>query len=274
MQVNLSQLEIPKASAYAMQALDIVTQAEPDLKQLEQAIMHDPLLASSLLRYANSPLHRRATEITNVPSALKLLGLNSIKSAIVTATIRSMLPVDSQIGQVILKHMFDIAALCKLIGQQCCAQASDDLEFLGLVHDVGMLTLAANYDRTYARLLHESLTNDIALDELEQSEFGMTHDAVTVKTIEAFRLPKHYAALLQHFHSGATSADVSETGQRNIAVLSLAHLLLAEYGQSAPHFAETIVAERAGLMVLLHLQEDQIQAIQQSAALVLSQNLD
>ena len=39
--INLNELEIPKASAHAARALVIVTSAEPDMHELEQAIMQE-----------------------------------------------------------------------------------------------------------------------------------------------------------------------------------------------------------------------------------------
>ena len=267
MQVNLNQLDIPKASAYAMQALDIVTGETPDFKQLEQAIMHDPLLASSVLRYANSPLHRRATEITNVPTALKLLGLNSIKSAIVTATIRSLLPVDSHIGQTLLQHMLDVSILCKLIGRQCCPADADDLEFLGLIHDVGMLTLAANYERTYDRLVHDAREQNIGIDQLEIDEFGVTHDTVTQKTIDTFRLPKRYGELLKNFHTREAVSGINASDDRDRCVLSLAHTLLDDMERAC--FPERMVESRSELCALLQLSEEQLQSFQHTAGALL-----
>ena len=70
MKVNIDQLEGPKATPAAAEALELVNQVEPDIRKLEKAIMLDPILASTLLRYANSPLMRRSAEISSVPSAL------------------------------------------------------------------------------------------------------------------------------------------------------------------------------------------------------------
>lgn len=271
MQVNLNQLEIPKASAYAMQALDIVRQDEPDLKQLEQSIMHDPLLASGILRYANSPLHRRSTEVTNVPTALKLLGINSIRSAIVTATIRSMLPVESHIGQTLLTHMLHVSGVCKLISEQCCEEARDDLEFLGLVHDVGMLTLAANFERTYDKLINEARDRQISIDQLEQDEFGISHDKVTARTIESFRLPKRYGELLQGFHGREVISKINATEQRDTCILSLAHRLLEECAPEQTFFPEAIPESIETLANLLGLEQPQLQSIRQAAMTLLEQ---
>lgn len=264
--INLNELEIPKPSAFAARALAIVTSAEPDLHELEQAVMHDPLLASSLLRYANSPLYRRSNEVTNVPTALKLLGLNSVRSAIVTASIRSMLPVDNRIGQLLLGHMIDIATLCKLIGTQCCSDAGNDLEFLGLVHDVGMLTLAANFERAYDKILNQATSRGGTLDELERREFGISHDVVTARTAEIFRLPRRHIDIIAHFHSRPAVQDIATDDDRDTCVLALAHRLREEIDDAGESFQETIAGQTGQLAALLGIDAQQLDTLRARAA--------
>ena len=270
--INLNDLEIPKPSAQAAKALAIVTSAEPDMQALEQAVMHDPLLASSLLRYANSPLYRRASEITNIPTALKLLGLNSVRSAVVTASIRSVLPVDSRVGQYLLAHMTDIAMLCKLISIRCCAGAGNDLEFLGLVHDVGMLTLAANFERAYDNILTQAIQQGVGIDVLERNEFGISHDRVTALTAETFRLPKRHVDIVASFHSQQSLQAIESEQDRDVCVLALAHCLRDELAEgenstmASPSFKETLPGQAQPLAALLNIDSLQLDALRDKAA--------
>jgi HD-like signal output (HDOD) protein len=265
MEINLNQLEIPKASAQAAQALEIASSDEADLKALEQVVMKDPLLASTLLRYANSPLNRRSQEITNVPAALRILGLKSVRSAIVTAAIRSMLPAESEVGQLILTHMVRVAAICKVIADHVCPAERDDLEFLGLVHDVGMLTLAANYTREYANVLNEARLGQEPLDELERKHFGVGHDMVSARTAREFRLPQLHIDLLQHFHTHRSLQELSDEQQRDTAVLALAHILLYEIDAGAVPFTERIKESKSQILSALKLNDEHYSAILEAA---------
>ena len=240
MDVNINQLELPKASAYAAEALEIITGPEPDSKKLEQAIMCDPILASTLLRYANSPLNRRYHEITNVPAALRLLGLKSVHSAIVTATMHSLLPDDSATGKQILGHMVAISMMCKLIARHCCRAAADDLEFLGLIHDVGMLVLASNFAAPYRRIVETAMEEAVEIDRLEYAEFGLSHDSVSAHVAHDFRLPALHVELLRSFHQREPITEVNDDRARDICVLALAHRLLNEYVGAGPCLPETI----------------------------------
>ena len=261
MNVNINQLELPKASAYAAEALEIITRPEPDSKKLERAIMCDPILASTLLRYANSPLNRRYHEITNVPAALRLLGLKSVHSAIVTATMHSLLQDDSALGKQIIEHMVDTSMMCKLIARHCCRTAADDLEFLGLIHDVGMLVLASNFAAPYRRIVKTAMEEAIEIDRLEYAEFGLSHDSVSAHVAHDFRLPALHVELLRSFHQREPITEVNDDRARDICVLALAHRLLNESVEAGPRLPETILETGDQLKHALSMSDQTIDGI-------------
>lgn len=270
MKVDINQLVIPKATPAATAALDLVNQNEPDIRKLEKAIMQDPILASTLLRYANSPLLRRATEITSVPSALKLLGLNSVKSAVVTAIIRSLLPKDNVAGRCILTHMIEISILCKLIAKRVCRPSSDELEFLGLIHDVGVLTLISNFDVIYSTLFARALKEDIELDVLEREEFGISHDIVSSRTAYEFRLPKLHVELLHNFYSRDPITEINGEKDRDTCILALSHKLEYEYSKNNKT-KETVNEATEELAKLLSIDDIQLTELRTEAQNVLEQ---
>ncbi|WP_455205062.1 HDOD domain-containing protein [Kaarinaea lacus] len=272
MEVNLNQLQIPKASAYAAKALEIVSSESPDMKALEHSIMHDPLLASSILRYANSPLNRRATQVTNIPTALKLLGLKSVRSAIVSAAIRSFLPTDSSVGQVILSHMVEISMLCKLIAAVVCPTERDDLEFLGLVHDVGMLTLAANFTETYEELINTAKNQNTPIDELEKQTLNICHSMVSARTAQEFRLPQSHIELLRHFHHHQVALKINDERDRDTCILALAHLIRNQIPNIESTLLENITETIPQMQQALHLTDEQLASITAQATDLLQNN--
>jgi HD-like signal output (HDOD) protein len=272
MEVNVNQLQIPKASAYATKALEIASSDDADLGALQRAIMHDPLLASTVLRYANSPLNRRASEITNVPAALKLLGLKSVRSAIVTAVIRSLLPADSEAGQAILSHMVEISIICKIIARTVCPRDSDDLEFLGLVHDVGMLTLAANFPAQYEKIIQQSKAQHQPLDQLEKQQFLISHDMVSARTAHEFRLPQLHVDLLQHFHTHHDLTGGTKEQQRDTAILAFAHLIRYQINSPADTIVENIQETLPHLQQVLGLNDEQRDGISSQAEAALQKS--
>ncbi|MCK5639598.1 MAG: HDOD domain-containing protein [Gammaproteobacteria bacterium] len=257
MGIDINQLEMIKVSVQEMKALQIISSDEPDLVELEQVILQDPLLASTVIRYANSPLYRRTAEISNVHTAIQLLGIRCIRGAIVSATIHSALSTENTVGQRILSHMLDISALCKLIARKCCQKAADDLEFLGLFHDIGMLILAENFPEQYVQLLDQASSESKPVDALEKEVFGISHDQVTVRASHDFRLPQQYQDLLKEFHSRPLLTEIEIESDQYVAILSLAHYLLISVKQNEDCFYETLGESLESLKELLVISPEQ-----------------
>ena len=264
MGISLNQLEIPKATAYAAKALQIISAEEPNMQELQTAIMQDPLLASTLLRYANSPLHQHSQEVTNIPTALRLLGLNSVRSAIVMATIRSTLASDSKVAKHIIDHLHLIALYSKLIAQQCCPKTSNDIEFLGLFHDIGMLVLSVNMKDEYKEVYEQAVSTGDPIDIISQARFGINQDAVTARIAHEFRLSAKQQQQLAEFHLQQRQQLALENAEPEICILALAHHLASQTEHASP-FNESLYLTEADLIAALQLTETQLDNIQEQA---------
>jgi HD-like signal output (HDOD) protein len=260
----LDQLTFPKASPQAAKVLAMLSAEDPDMKEVDHLIMQDPVLAGTLIRYANSPLYRRGGEISNVPMATRLIGVKNVRSAMVMTALRATCPSDNDVTHAVLKHSLAIAALCKLIARESCAGSADDLELLGLIHDIGMAVLATNVEETYQALLSRAQAENLALDELETAEFGFNHDQIAVKALHEFRLPKRHEMVLTHFHQLPDESVMDEDMKKERAVLMLAHRLLAEISEDGP-FQETLLEPTDVLASILGLDEAALAAIREQA---------
>ena len=260
--IKLDQLVFPRASLQVTKLLMYLSSDDPDLDEIDKTIMQDPVLAGTLLRYANSPLYRRGGEVSNVPTATRLIGLKNVRSAVVMSTLRATCPVDNELSHTILEHSLSVATLCKLIARQTCPGVQDDLELVGLIHDIGMVVLSTNVEVEYKALIAQSQAEQVALDVLEQASFGFNHDQIAVKALHEFRLPKRHETVLLHFHQQNEELDEAMAKER--AVLVLAHRLLDEQGEN-PHFIETLFESTDSLCEQLDIDNDTLTALREQA---------
>jgi len=267
--IKLDQLTIPKASPQAAKVLTHLSSEDPDMSVVNDIIMQDPMLAGTLLRYANSPLYRRGGEISNVPAAIRMIGLKNVRSAVVMTTLRTTCPQESERSKTILRHSLGIAALCKLIGKKSCPKKADDLELLGLLHDIGMIVLVSNIEEEYDALLERADAENIAIDKLEENEFGFTHDQVSALALHEFRLPKNHEYVLTHFHQALDENETDEIIKSERAVLVLAHQLLSEM-RGDDSCDETLFESTDELMTILNIDEAMLEDILENALAHLS----
>lgn len=265
--ISLDQLDLPKASTRAAQVLHILSAEDPNLDQLNTLIAQDPILAANIIRYANSPLYHRAQPVGNVPTATRLLGIKNIRSAVVMSTLNSSVPEDDPAIRAIYDHLVAIAAFCKVIALECNWGKADDMELIGLVHDVGQLILASNFETEYQQLIQRAVEEDKALDVLEQEVFGLSHDYLAVKVCQVFRLPEEYREVMEGFHSAlfVEEADSQDQWQWEYCVLALAHHLLRQNRLNGVNIHETLNVSAEFAQQVLGLDEQQVQDIVEKA---------
>lgn len=249
--------------------LTYLSSDDPDMNAVNDIIMQDPVLAGTLLRYANSPLYRRGAEIGNVPAATRMIGIKNVRSAVVMTTLRATCPNESELTKNILQHSLGIAALCKLIAKKSCPAAADDLELLGLLHDIGMVVLASNVEDEYTTLLTRADAENIPVDKLEAMELGFTHDQVSALALREFRLPKNHEYVLTHFHQAFDEDESDDIIKKERAVLVLAHQLLYEM-RGDDTCDETLFESTDELMAILNLDEATLEDILENALAHLS----
>ncbi len=286
MGIELSQLPLPQVSPSGVKLLDILSTQDPDFKKLEAIINKDPTLASSIIKYANSPLYHRHSKISNLRTALNLLGLKNIRSAVVMAIMRSQTKNQNKIDELIWQHSQAISILCRLTAKVCAPKLADDMQLIGLIHDIGMLVLNQYDGKKYQKLVYaaqqsvgqtnsekaridekasidEKSINSLNLDSLEEQAFGFSHDAVSIRICEHFRFVEKVGLVINGYHglsdfTGALLASSDELNsdvEKMQCILSLAHHFESKIEGSVHYFPSTNPIEFDNAIALLHLDE-------------------
>lgn len=264
MTIDITQLALPHVSPEGFRALSIIADEDPDITALQGVILSDPVLAGMLVRHANSPLFRRNRTITNVPGAIRVLGFKSIRNAIIMATLNSQ-PVTNQSGQPIWEHSMAVSAAARIVAERIEPDACDDMEFLGLIHDTGMLVFASNFPEQYSDLLRKAVSEHYAVDKLELEVFGLLHSLVMARFLEQFRLPSHLIDLLVNFHSHTSIDHIESIDRRKLLMLDLSHYLLAMIDQEhLTPYPETIVEPLEQVMEQLAIDESLLDELRQA----------
>ncbi len=255
MGVNISQLDMPGVSPQGLEIMELVSVDDPDIHKIEEKIMQDPALASSVIRYANSPLYRRRDEITNVPNALTMLGLKNVRSAVVMATLHAVSNGNSVVNNLVWKHGQMIAMLCKLIAIKVKPTVADDAEFVGLIHDLGALVLAANLGDEYEALYQRTIDEEQSLEKIEKEQLGISHDQVMLHLASQLRLPDKLTEILSSIHVREKLTQTEHEADYVHAIVSAAHLLLEQIGKDPLSKGEQFPETLDELKELLKLDE-------------------
>jgi HD-like signal output (HDOD) protein len=268
MKVDIAKLKMPGISEAGLQALELLANDGIDFDYLARYIGKDPLIAGTMLRYANSPLHRRAAEITNVTLAISLLGFKTCRAAVSYAIMKSYCEPPTRLTERIWSHSVSVATAAKIIADKLFPQLADDIETSALMHDMGALVLARNFPEKYQALLDQCLKDNVPMVNAEQEAFGLTHDDLFPHVAKMLRLPDLIIRAVGNFHAPNTMLSLTDDSQRHRAVVQLAHHFAARYDK-IKQFPEHISTELETVSLLLGLSVDETENLYEDCELML-----
>lgn len=153
------------------------------LKAIGEIIVQDLGMTAKLLQLVNSAYFGLCKEVSTVEQAVNFLGLDTIQALVLSLDVFSKFPQDKvglfHIDRLWVESMA-IGSLARAIAK---AERRAPLEIeqaytAGLLHDVGILMLAANSSDQYGAVLRKASMDRRTVWETEQNEFGATHAEV------------------------------------------------------------------------------------------------
>jgi HD-like signal output (HDOD) protein len=163
--------------------LEIKQEAESEtssLKAIGKIIVKDMGLTAKILQLANSAFFGVRGPISTVEQAVNFLGLETVQALILVAHVFSQFSAKHlstfQIAR-LWEESLETGALAREIAkvEGCTPFETEQAYTAGLLHDMGILVLAANCADQFNAILAEAAAKRGTVWELEQSEIGITH---------------------------------------------------------------------------------------------------
>ncbi len=262
--IDPSQLKMPTVSSESMEVMRMLDAEDVDIQALVRAIGLDPVLSSTLIKYANSPLHRRAREATSVQQAVNVLGTRQVRAAAMVAAMRGFASHGNPIDTLLWEQSVAVSTLARAVAQRGCRRLADEAELLGLLHNMGALVLNTNFPELYQSLADSLTADGPRVHEVEREVFGLDRGALVESLAERFRLPRALTDVLLAYHAQRVPREIASDGDRLLAFLWIAQSV-ASCSQAAaqwlPEFVPASIAplaEQFGIddEALLNLSED------------------
>ncbi|MBS0300857.1 MAG: HDOD domain-containing protein [Proteobacteria bacterium] len=189
---------LPRAVALLMSEL---AGSEPSLRRLNQIFGTDPGLAARLLRLANSAPFAAERQISGIPEALALLGVDQLRALVAAAppgtTSRSVPGVNLQHFWRYSRYSAKLArALAGLIHHDQIAAYT-----AGLLHGVGELALHMGHAARMQSINSLVGPLDPRRSKLEQRLLGFCYAQVSAGLAWRWQLPDVVVDALRHHHA-------------------------------------------------------------------------
>lgn len=209
---------LPQAASRIMQELQ---SPKVTALRIAELVKKDPVLATAVLRVANSALYGGRTEITDLAFAMTRIGLNQVKNLILALVLRSRMA-DPQVygsaGSRVMDHSLAVAFGARLVAD-AANQAGEESFLCGLLHDFGRLALVKGLREAFS-LRTPDLPPDLdALVAAHHSEAGAA-------LASRWGLPEVVSEVARNHHKPETPGPY----QKMTLVVAFANALSHKYG--------------------------------------------
>ncbi len=196
--------KLPTLPGVAIKILEFVRGDDTSLKEIADILSTDPSLSTQVLKLINSPFYGVRTQVTSIPLAVNLLGLDTVKNLALSFSLLRNYPTGS-------KENFDYtffwkqsvigAVSSKLIARKIIPKLSEDAFCLGLIQNIGILALIQCMPEQYSLVLKERDRTLCSYHEAENQILGFNHMEIGEYLIRTWGLPEiFFTPVFYHHH--------------------------------------------------------------------------
>lgn len=278
LEILTSNIKLPPIPTNGAKLLNMAQQPidKVDVASFAKLVEVDPGLFASVLQLANSPYYRGVDETISLRSAITRIGLREIMNSICLYFFQKMLPEFPVIEGFSSKEYWAYSWACAMANRRLghpnlqMDALPGELYMAGLLHGMGKLLLAINYQDQFSECIKKARNFKQPLYKIEQDVFGTTDAFVASKIMEAWHFPARICAGVAYYQNPESAPDE----YKEIAgVTQLAYCIAAmsEIGNSGdgllPDISSTYICQQSDLPISREkIREKLIQKILKSLA--------
>ncbi|MGA3017756.1 MAG: HDOD domain-containing protein [Bryobacteraceae bacterium] len=201
---------VPPFPAIAQRILALASQEDVSVSQVFELVKMDPSFAAELLRFANSALFAARREVTSLPHAIMLVGMDRVKTMATFVAVNRM--VRTCVRMEALRKVWIHSLVTAFISEEAARVsrfARDSAYTLGLLHNLGTLGMMSAYPAEYSRMLEVSDDFGFDLLQTERDLFEIDHCAAGAYIAQDWDFPDELAAAIASHHDEPVPGELS-----------------------------------------------------------------
>jgi diguanylate cyclase (GGDEF)-like protein len=235
---------LPTLPGIALKLIEAVRREEPDLEEITILISSDPPLSAEILKCINSPFYSLKTKVTSVNHAVKMLGLKTVKNLALSFSLVNNFQQNGPFSfdyKSFWKDSLIGAVSARSLAANVKPELSEDAFFLGLMHNLGILTLVRCLPKQFSLVIKEMQTAGCSYHEAEDLVLGFNHMAVGKGLIQSWGLPELFYLPIGHHHQPEKLSTESPEIEILTKMLHLSTLFIDLFNGSDKCFALSLI---------------------------------
>jgi len=144
-ELDANRLVLPTLPDIALKVKNAVTDGDISAKELADMIVTDAALSTQIIRVANSPMYRGASEINNIQTSVSRLGNNTVRSLVTCLLMKQIFRPSSKLLESLFRRTWEQSINVSAISRALCAFVphlnADEAMLAGLIHQIGKLPI-------------------------------------------------------------------------------------------------------------------------------------
>ncbi|MEW6279780.1 MAG: HDOD domain-containing protein [Candidatus Eremiobacterota bacterium] len=197
--------------------VEVLNRPYPSPRELGNIVATDQSLSIRVLRMVNSAAYGMTSQVSSVPQAVGLLGINVVRSlTFCMASYQSFFSGTDPFRNELWRHSLGCAVLSRRLAEALAIGPPEEVFVAGMLHDVGRAVLAKHLPRE-SRMVEARIARGVDPLEAELRVLGVAHPEVGAWACEAWRLPDWLSHCVRFHHDPLGAGD-------HVQVASLVHL--------------------------------------------------
>jgi putative nucleotidyltransferase with HDIG domain len=194
---------LPVCPVVFTRLLNALSQPDASAVDLAEILQTDSVLASQVLRSANSAVYGLPRQVRSIDEAIFRIGFREVWSIASALKAKELFRTQNRPWTVFNAKLWDhtllTASLARVLIKRCKVDRSDELFTAALLHDIGKAVL---YQVTpdYSALVQNAAVHGHEISQLENDFFGTNHAKLGAELLRHWNLPDSLADLVSRHH--------------------------------------------------------------------------
>jgi putative nucleotidyltransferase with HDIG domain len=213
--------DLPTIPVVATKVMQLIESERATADELSKVVSGDPAVAARVLKISNSPFYGCQRKIQSLPMAIMMLGFNTLRSLVITASVKQVYQPYGLVEKMLWEHSFGAGLAARIIAADTRFSNEEESFLAGLFHDIGK-TIMNHLDRDKFRTVVERCYNEVLpFTEVEKDVYPFGHDDVGACVIRKWNFPEMLANSVQQHHALAFADADDPYLARLTAIVSL-----------------------------------------------------
>jgi HD-like signal output (HDOD) protein len=185
-------INLPALPSITMEIIGIIDNPDTNVISLSKIIAKDQVLASKVLKVANSPFYSYPRIISTIDFAITILGFETVKEIVLSVSYINYFKIYKIKVFDIHKfwtHSIISSVICREIAKSINYKIVGEAFVAGLIHDIGIFIMSQFYQKEFKELIERVEIDGIDLISVEKDIYGFTHEEIGSWLLERWNFP-------------------------------------------------------------------------------------